>query len=130
MAVFELRVALTTQDYEALVKFYQEGLGLDPAQLWTNEHGQALIFEMGKGTLEIFDEPHAASVDQLEVGRRVSGQVRLALEVPDVQTAVQRAVASGAKLVHEPIITPWGHYNARLESPDGLQITLFEVREK
>jgi predicted enzyme related to lactoylglutathione lyase len=125
--ILELRVALTAQDYEKLVAFYQDGLGLDPAALWTSEHGKALIYEMGRGTLEIFDEGHAGSVDEIEAGKRVSGQIRFALQVPDLETTLKRALAHGATLVHEPITTPWRHYNVRIESPDGMQITLFQV---
>lgn len=127
--IFELRVALTAKDYESLVKFYQEGLGLDPANLWTNEHGRAVIYDMGRGTLEIFDEGHAAEVDQIEAGKRTSGQIRFALQVPDLDASLKRALANGATLIHEPITTPWGHYNVRIESPDGLQITLFQTNE-
>jgi len=29
-----------------------------------------------------------------------------------------------------PIVTPWGDLNARVQDPDGLQITLFQVREQ
>jgi catechol 2,3-dioxygenase-like lactoylglutathione lyase family enzyme len=125
--VLELRVALTTQDFERLTKFYCEGLGLTPAQLWTNENDKALLLEMGKATLEIFDEPHAAIVDQLEAGKRVSGQIRFALEVPDLKAAMERLIAHGATVVHPPVITPWNHHNVRLQDPDGMQITLFQV---
>ncbi|MRR31222.1 short-chain dehydrogenase, partial [bacterium] len=52
-SVFELRVALTVKDFERSVKFYTDGLGMMPAALWNNGQGQALILEMGKGTLEI-----------------------------------------------------------------------------
>jgi uncharacterized glyoxalase superfamily protein PhnB len=104
-------------------------LGIEPAQLWTNQGGRALILELGRGTLEIFDENHAAAVDQIEVGQRVSGPIRFALQVPDVDAAVARLVDHGAVLVHAPIVTPWGHRNARLQSPDGLQVTLFEGDE-
>ena len=82
---------------------------------------------MGRGTLEILDENSATTVDQLEVGKRVSGQIRFALEGADVDAVVARAVAKGATLLHEPRVTPWNHKNARLQSPDGLQITLFQV---
>ena len=44
MTVLEMRVALTT------------------------EHGRGQIFRSGRATLEIFDEGHAAAVDELEVG--------------------------------------------------------------
>jgi catechol 2,3-dioxygenase-like lactoylglutathione lyase family enzyme len=128
--IIELRVALTTSDYERLVKFYCDGLGLEPADLWTNEHGQALILEMGRGTLEIFDEGHAEAVDQIEAGRRVSGSIRFAFQVPDLQAAMDRLLAKGAVMVHPPVITPWGHHNVRLQDPDGLQVTLFQVLEQ
>ena len=123
--VLEMRVALTVEDFNAVVAFYRDGLGLDPGEIWT-EHGQGQIFSAGRATLEIFDPAHAASVDQLEVGDRVSGQIRFAFEVPDVQAAVERALRYGATLVHEPVLTPWQHLNARLRSPEGLQITLFQ----
>ena len=35
--VIELRIALTTSDYERLVKFYCEGLGIEPAAIWNND---------------------------------------------------------------------------------------------
>lgn len=125
--VLELRVALTTSDYEKLVRFYTEGLGLEPAALWTSDGGHAMLLELGRGTLELFDENHAASVDQIEVGQRVSGHVRFAIQVPDVDAALERLLAHGATLVHEPVTTPWGDYNARVLSPDGLQVTLFQA---
>ena len=73
--VFELRVALTTGDYARLVKFYCEGLGLEPAAIWNNGQGQAIVLNMGKATLEIFDEAQAATIDQIEAGQRASGPV-------------------------------------------------------
>jgi catechol 2,3-dioxygenase-like lactoylglutathione lyase family enzyme len=124
--ILELRVALTTGDYERLVKFYTDGLGLEPAQLWNNGQGQALILDMGRATLEIFDETQAQTVDQIEAGQRISGQIRFALQVPDLEAAMQRLLAHGALLVHPPVITPWGDRNVRLQDPDGMQITLFQ----
>jgi catechol 2,3-dioxygenase-like lactoylglutathione lyase family enzyme len=122
----ELRVALTTDDYDRLVRFYTTGLGLEPAQHWQNGQGRALIIDMGRATLEIFDEAQAETVDQIEVGRRVSGPVRFALRVPDLDAAIERLLAHGATLVHPPVVTPWGDRNARLQDPDGMQVTLFQ----
>lgn len=128
--ILELRVAVTTKDYEALVAFYQEALGLEPAALWTDEHGHAMMFEMGRGALELFDEPYAAQIDRIEAGQRLSGHIRFALQVPDLDAAIRRLTAKGVTLIHEPIITPWGDRNARLQAPDGLQITLFQSSVK
>jgi catechol 2,3-dioxygenase-like lactoylglutathione lyase family enzyme len=128
--ILELRVALTTRDYERLVKFYCDGLGLEPVAIWNKDGGRALILDMGHATLELFDEAQAEIIDQLEAGRRVSGQIRFALQVPDLKAAMERLLAHGATLVHPPVITPWGDYNVRLEDPDGMQITLFQLLAK
>jgi len=125
--VLELRVAMTTRDYERLVQLYCKGLGLEPAAIWNNDGGKALILDMGKATLELFDERQAEVIDQLEAGRRVSGPIRFALQVPDLKAAMERLLANGATLVHEPVLTPWGDYNVRLQDPDGMQITLFQA---
>ncbi|MEY2818170.1 MAG: hypothetical protein RL275_1633 [Chloroflexota bacterium] len=125
--IFELRVAITSQDYERLVKFYCLGLGIEPAAVWNNDGGKAMMLEMGRATLEIFDARQADVIDGLEVGKRVSGQVRFALQVPDLKAAMDRMLANGATLVHEPVMTPWGDFNVRLQDPDGMQITLFQA---
>jgi catechol 2,3-dioxygenase-like lactoylglutathione lyase family enzyme len=125
-SVLELRVALTTSDYERSVKFYCDGLGIEPAAIWNNGGGRALILDMGNATLEIFDEIQAQTIDQIEAEQRISGQIRFALEVLDLKAAMERLLKHGAILVHPPIITPWGDYNVRLQDPDGMQITLFQ----
>jgi catechol 2,3-dioxygenase-like lactoylglutathione lyase family enzyme len=128
--ILELRVAVTTSDYERLVKFYCDGLGIEPTALWNNGDGKALILNMGQATLEIFDEAQRDTIDELEAGKRVSGQIRFALQVPDLKSAMERLLANGAILVHPPVLTPWGDYNVRLQDPDGMQVTLFQVSDK
>lgn len=128
--IFELRVALTVQDYERSIKFYCDGLGLEPSAIWNNGGGKALILDMGHATLEIFDEAQAKTIDQIEAENRISGQIRFALQVPDLQAALERLLAHGVTLVHPPVTTPWGDYNVRLQDPDGMQITLFQVVNK
>ena len=127
--ILELRVALTTSDYERSIQFYCDGLGIEPSAIWNNNGGRALILDMGKATLEIFDEIQAETIDQIEAEQRISGQIRFALQVPDLKSAMERLLAHGATVVHPPIITPWGDYNVRLQDPDGLQITLFQVAD-
>jgi predicted enzyme related to lactoylglutathione lyase len=124
--ILQLRIAITTSDYERLVKFYYDGLGLEPAAIWNNDGGRALMLEMGQATLELFDDRQAEVIDQLEAEKRVSGQIRFALQVPDLMSAMERALANGATIVHPPVQTPWGDLNVRLQDPDGIQVTLFQ----
>jgi len=128
-SVLELRVALTASDYASLIEFYCAGLGIEPAEEWTRGQDNGLMLEMGRASLEIFDVGYARFVDEIEVGQQVSDRVRLALQVPDVAAAVDRLMLHGATLVHRPVETPWGDVNARVRAPDGLQVTLFQVRD-
>jgi methylmalonyl-CoA/ethylmalonyl-CoA epimerase len=128
--IIQMRVALTTNDYERLVKFYCDGLGMEPAAVWNNDGGRALMLEMGQATLELFDERQAEVIDELEAGKRVSGQIRFALQVPDLKSALERLLAHGATLVHPPVVTPWGDFNARVQDPDGIQVTLFQASKQ
>ena len=124
--ISEMRVALTTDDYDRLLEFYCAGLGLQPEKIWNNEQGKGLILNLGVATMELFDEDQANTVDHIEAGQRLSGQVRIALQVPDLSAAMERLLAHGATCVHPPVVTPWGDINVRFQDPDGLQITLFQ----
>jgi methylmalonyl-CoA/ethylmalonyl-CoA epimerase len=123
--VTELRVALTVPDFDEAVAFYRDVLGLEQVADWSGEDGRVILLSAGRATLELFDEAQAAKVDGIEAGRRVSGPVRLALEVADSDAVAQRLVAAGAHAVAPPVDTPWGDRNARVQAPDGMQLTLF-----
>lgn len=128
--VMELRVALTTGAFKRLSSFYLDGLGLEPAQVWPEDQGRALVLDLGRATLEVFDEKQADTIDQLEVGKRISGQVRFALQVPDLDAAMERLTEHGATLIHPPVVTPWGDRNVRFQDPDGMQITLYQAADE
>lgn len=124
----EVRIALTIESYEEAVQFYRDGLGLAVVQQWQSADGRGVILALGHHTtLELFDAAQAALVDQLEVGRRVSGPVRLAFEVQDVEAEASTLQQAGAKLLSHPTLMPWGDRNARLETPDGMQMTLYQI---
>ncbi|HEY2887609.1 MAG TPA: VOC family protein, partial [Candidatus Limnocylindrales bacterium] len=67
----------------------------------------------------------AAYIDEVEVGRRVAGHVRVAFQVDDSRATTRRLEAAGATVIAEATVTPWNSLNARLEGPAGLQLTLF-----
>jgi hypothetical protein len=83
------------------------------------------ILEAGRATLELAEPPHAEFIDQVEVGRRVAGHIRVALQVDDARLMTDRLTGAGERLISEPTTTPWNSLNSRLEAPAGLQLTLF-----
>jgi predicted enzyme related to lactoylglutathione lyase len=125
--VRELRLVVTADDYDAAVEFYRDVLGMPvSAEYLSEDQGRVVILEAGVATLEIGDRPHAAYVDEVEVGRQVAGHVRVALRVDDADVATEAARAAGAEVVAPPTRTPWQSLNARLEAPAKLQVTLFQ----
>jgi tRNA(Arg) A34 adenosine deaminase TadA/uncharacterized glyoxalase superfamily protein PhnB len=123
--VRELRVALTVEDYGPALAFYRDVLGLPVRMTWDDPEGSGTIFEAGRATLEVISVDQAELIDRIEVGERVTGPVRLALEVEDSERTAQELVAGGAEAIAEAVVTPWGDRNARVQAPDGMQLTLF-----
>ena len=124
--VRELRLVVTAADYDEALRFYRDVLGLPEQAAFTSPGGRVTILEAGRATLEIADPPHAAYIDEVEVGERVAGHVRVAFQVDDVTVATGELVDGGATLIAEPTRTPWNSLNSRLSAPAGLQLTLFE----
>ena len=124
-SVTELRVALTVQDFDQALAFYRDALGLDQMADWSSPSGRVVVLDAGRATLELLDEAQAEAVDAIEAGQRVSGTVRLAVKVADSDDQAGRLVAAGAVRVAPPVMTPWGDRNARVQAPDGIQLTLF-----
>lgn len=123
----ELRLVVTADDYDEAVAFYRDVLGMRQLEQWTSpDGGQVVLLDAGRATLEISDPRNTEWVDEVEVGRSIGSHIRVALEVDDSRAMTNAAVEAGAELLAEPTETPWQSLNSRLESPGGLQLTLFE----
>jgi predicted enzyme related to lactoylglutathione lyase len=123
--VRELRLVVTAPDYDDALRFYRDTLGLEERLSYSMDRGRVTILEAGRATLELTDPQHAEYIDEVEVGRRVAGHIRVAFDVDDSQAVMDELAAAGATVVAPPTRTPWNSLNARLEGPAGLQLTLF-----
>ena len=124
--VRELRLVVTVDDYDEALRFYRDVLGLEERAAFSSDGGHVTILDAGRATLEITDARHAAFIDEVEVGRRVAGPVRVAFQVDDGPAVTARLAAAGAEVIAEPTRTPWNSLNSRLDAPGPLQLTLFE----
>ena len=128
--VLEMRLVVTTPEYDEAITFYRDALAMPELGVFGSpDGGRVTILDAGRATLEIGDPTNAAYVDEVEVGRRVAGHVRVAFGVHDARAATDRSLTAGATLIAPPVETPWRSLNARLEGPAGLQLTLFEALE-
>jgi lactoylglutathione lyase len=129
--VRELRLAVTVEDYDGVLAFYRDALGLPVVEEW-NDHGgrSGAVLDAGRATLELLSVAQTEHVDEVEVGRAgVSPPLRLALEVADSAATAAALVGAGARQLAEAAVTPWNHRNVRVEAPGPLQLTLFTVLE-
>ena len=124
MATKELRLVLTVKDFDRATAFFRDALGLPQVAGWENDGGHAVLFDAGRPTLEIFDEAQARAIDQIEVGQRVAGPVRVAFKwrtanrppgiwPPRCEDSRRSGPHSG------------GDRNVRVTGLDGIQLTLF-----
>jgi predicted enzyme related to lactoylglutathione lyase len=126
MSVRELRLVVTVDNHEQALRFYRDVLGLPELADFSSADGNVRLLDAGRATVEVVDRRQAEFIDRVEVGRRVAGHIRVALEVDDAGTATAQLAEAGATVIAEPTRTPWNSLNARLAAPDGLQLTLFE----
>ncbi|MGB7961426.1 MAG: VOC family protein [Propionicimonas sp.] len=125
--VLQMRLVVEAHDYETAVAFFRDVLGLPEELAVAGPNGaHVTILEAGRATLEIVNPAQKQYIDQVEVGRPVAPRLRLAFEVSDTAHTTAALVDAGAELIAEPTRTPWRSLNARLASPAGLQITIFQ----
>ena len=115
--VRQMRLVVTAQDYDDALVFYRDTLGLRELASYAAAGGRVTILDAGRATLELTDPPHAAYIDEVEVGRRVAGHIRVAFEIGDAAATTNRLVDAGAVLIAAPTETPWRSLNARLDGP-------------
>jgi lactoylglutathione lyase len=120
-----MRLVVTAPDYDDALRFYRDVLGLPERAAFVSADGHVTILDAGRATLELTDPRRAAYIDDVEVGRRVAGHIRVAFEVDDAAAATTTLARAGADVVAPPTRTPWNSLNARLDGPAGLQLTLF-----
>ena len=124
-AVRELRVAITVPDFQAAIAYFRDQLGIAERQVDWQNAGRLALLDVGHATIEIIDEVQAGYVDEVEVGRRVSGPIQLAVHVPDTAATTELIRAGGGHVLHGPATMPWGSVNARVVGPAGIQLTIW-----
>ena len=128
MKVKELRIILTVDNLDEIIQFYRDVAGLETSKEWRDETtGNGIILEAGRASLELIDKKDAAGIDEIEVGKRIAGPVRLALNIGEnIDDASEKFIAGGAIALADIKQAPWSKVQ-RLQDPSGMQFTLFET---
>ena len=89
-------VAIRATDFEATVKFYEEGLGLVRHFGWGEGDSRAALMDVGDGNyIEIFAGRGEGEIPE-------GGLLHYALRTSELDAAYARAIAAGATPVIEP----------------------------
>lgn len=131
MTVSQLRLVVEADDFEEAVRFYREALGLPELASYSGEgDARVAILQIPSATLEIANPAQVRMIDDVEVGRQVARRstlsIRVAFQVDDTAAVTNTLEAAGADVLASPTITPWHSVNSRLETPGGLQVTVFQ----
>lgn len=126
MSASEIRVVIEVQDVDQALALYRDALGLEEVVSYEQDDARVVLLAASRGTLELSNRAQTLMIDRIEAGREIGAQFRIAFQVDDASSRTGAAVRAGATLIGGPGTTPWGSLNSRLESHDGLQMTLFE----
>src|SRR5690606_3815826 len=124
MTVKQMRLVVTADDYDAAVAFYRDVLGMPEEAAFSGDGGRVAILQAGRATLEIADPKHADYVDAVEVGSRVAGHIRVAVEVEDAEAATDRAAGERVEVIAPPTLSPCNSLISRPAGPAALVLIL------
>jgi lactoylglutathione lyase len=116
-------IYLPTRDLEESIDFYTQKLGFKLLRKYRmGEHPSAYV-ELNGILLELTHSDNTPSVD----GR---SELRIGLEVPDMDAALTELKGKGVEVVREPwaALTFWGR-QAQIREPSGYLISIREWRE-
>ncbi len=112
-------VALATDSFDAVVRFYGESLGFPMVEEWDRSNGRGRRFDLGGLRLEIPDNTRERQ--PLRLGEPAD-RFHVVVEVDDVEAARRRiSVPTPA-----PQATSWGVKLFQLCDPDGVPVTFLE----
>ena len=114
-------VALATDAFEEMARFYGEALGFPVVAEWDRPHGRGRRFALGGGLrLEILDNKRERTPMHLERGERV----HVVVEVEDIEAAWDKL--KGKVAAPAPAETSWDARLFQIPDPDGTPVTFLE----
>jgi LAO/AO transport system kinase len=104
-------LGIAVRSIDRALEFYRDQLGLAPGHRETvaQEKVRAVMLPLGDPRIELLEASEPDSVIAKFIDRRGEGLHHVALRVPDLNAAVERLRAQGARLLNEPRHGAGGH---------------------
>ena len=112
-------VALATDRFDEVVRFYGEGLGLPSTDGWDRPGGRGRRFDLGGLRLEVLDNARERQPLRLFEPRYL---FQLVIEVEDIEATWNRLA------IEEPAVqaTSWGARLFQVRDTDGVPVTFLQ----
>jgi catechol 2,3-dioxygenase-like lactoylglutathione lyase family enzyme len=125
MEIGTFNVIRHTVNFDAMSRFYGEGLGMSPIEEWDRPESRGVVYA-------VHGASPAATIEVLQFGDLcVSGvapvNVELVLYVGDARTVEDELRGRGVTIARELKDEAWGHRSFGVDDPDGLRIWIIEV---
>ena len=125
--VRQLRLVVHAEDYDGALRFFRDVLGMPEQEAYSGDGGaEVAILDAGRATLEIANSAQADMIDDVEVGSRVAGHFRVALEVDDCERASRdrrRGRGDACRPTHPDAVEL---AQRRFDAPGEVHLTLFQ----
>jgi catechol 2,3-dioxygenase-like lactoylglutathione lyase family enzyme len=112
-------VALATDSFDAVARFYGEDLGFAVLEEWDRANGRGRRFDLHGQMLEILDNARERQPLSLPVP---ADRFHLVIEVDDIETARSRLGIPAPR----PQSVSWGAALFQVRDPDGVPVTFIE----
>jgi methylmalonyl-CoA epimerase len=104
-------LGIAVRSIDEALAFYRDQLGLTVflRETVSIEKVHAAMLSVGESRIELLEASHPDSVIAKFIDKRGEGLHHVALNVPDLNAAVERLKAAGARLLNEPRAGAGGH---------------------
>jgi uncharacterized glyoxalase superfamily protein PhnB len=126
--VFHVNIVRHTKNYEAMVEFYRDRLGMSIQQAWDHPGDRGTLLSFGGKT------PNTV-IEVIELGEEAVPGVKpinvvISVEVPAVDEWCNQLISRGVAIARGLEDAPWGHRSFGIDDPDGFRIWYYQDRNK
>jgi len=128
MNALQVSIIRHTKNYEAMLKFYRDGFGMQITHEWDEPDDRGTLLAFGgqvDGTvIEVIDLENNAVPGVKPVN------VALSIEVDNADALHDELVGRGISIARGLEDAPWGHRSFGIDDPDGFRIWFYHDMNK
>jgi catechol 2,3-dioxygenase-like lactoylglutathione lyase family enzyme len=125
MKVQSMAVIRHTRNFDAMVVFYRDKLGMTVTRSWDRADSRGMLLSPGEQTGSTVIELLAMG-DLAAAHPGLPANAELSLEIDDVRAWHARLLADGVRIARGLEDTPWGHRSFGVDDPDGLRLWFYQ----